>query len=74
MMDMMKMFCDVRNRIWGDESHACVIVNYPMMNRYVAKCESTGEEKRLTEKNYQRVLDEMFYDYCCENADWMGVS
>jgi hypothetical protein len=28
----------------------------------------------LNDKNYERVLNDMFYDYCCENADWMGVS
>jgi hypothetical protein len=32
------------------------------------------EEKRLTESNYERVLNDMFYDYCVENASYMGVS
>ena len=73
-MDTMKKFSDTKARIWGSESHACSIIFYPMMNRYVAKCDSTGEEKRLTDKNYVRVLNDMFYDYCVENASWMGVS
>jgi len=28
----------------------------------------------LTEKNHLEVLNDMFYDYCVENAAWMGVS
>jgi hypothetical protein len=42
--------------------------------KYFAKCDSIGEEKRLTELNYERVLNDLFYDYCVENAAWMGVS
>lgn len=73
-MDMMKKFSDTKANIWGSESYACSIIFYPMLNRYVAKCDSTMEEKRITEKNYERVLNDMFYDYCVENASWMGVS
>lgn len=73
-MDMIKMFSDTKARIWGSESYACTIICYPMLNRYAARCESTGEEKRLTAKNYERVLNDMFYDYCVENASYMGVS
>jgi len=28
----------------------------------------------LTDTNYREVLNDMFYDYCVENASWMGVS
>jgi hypothetical protein len=28
----------------------------------------------LTDRNYLEVLNDMFYDYCVENASWMGVS
>lgn len=73
-MDTMKKFSDTKARIWGSESHACSIIFYPMLNRYVARCEAIGEEKRLTEKNCERVLNDLFYDYCVENAAYMGVS
>lgn len=73
-MDTMKKFSDTKARIWGSESYACSIIYYPMLNRYTAKCESIGEEKRITEKTFERVLNDMFYDYCVENADYMGVS
>lgn len=32
------------------------------------------ERCRLTENNYEEVLNDMFYDYCIENANWMGAS
>lgn len=59
-------------QIWGDESHACTIVYEIGKHKYRATC---GLDSRiLNEKNYERVLNDMFYDYCVENADWMGVS
>ena len=62
----------VRARIWGDESHACTIIYEVGTHKYRAIC---GNDSRvLNEKNYERVLNDMFYDYCVENASWMGVS
>jgi hypothetical protein len=61
-----------RNRIWGDEAHNLTIVWEN--GRYYADCESTLDRRRLTDTNYENVLHDMFYDYCVENADWMGVS
>jgi len=74
MKNMMQTFVNTKAQIWGDESHACTIIYAMDTNTYYAKCESTFEQKRLTESNYERVLNDMFYDYCVENADWMGVS
>jgi hypothetical protein len=59
-------------QIWGDESHACTIVYEIGKHKYRATC---GDDSRiLNEKNYERVLNDMFYDYCVENASYMGVS
>lgn len=73
-MDTMKKFCDARARIWGSESYACSIIFHPMENKYYAECDSSMESRRLTEKNYLEVLNDMFYNYCVENAAYMGVS
>jgi len=62
----------VKAQIWGDESHACSIIYEIGTHRYRAECE--GDSRILNEKNYERVLNDMFYDYCVENASWMGVS
>ena len=71
---MLKKFVDCKNRIWGDECGACDIVYEVANNKFFAECESTFSRCRLTEKNYEEVLNDMFYDYCVENAAWMGVS
>lgn len=71
---MLKKFSDCKARIWGSESYACSIVYEVSTGKYFAKCDSIGEEKRLNESNYERVLNDLFYDYCVENASWMGVS
>lgn len=73
-LDMLKKFVDCKARIWGSESYACSIIFEVSTGRYYAKCDSIMEEKRLTESNYERVLNDMFYDYCVENANEMGVS
>lgn len=59
-------------RIWGDESHSCTIIYELSTKKYFA--ESGVERRRLTEKNHEEVLNDMFYNYCIENASWMGVS
>lgn len=69
---MMKMICDAKARIWSYESHRCTIGYEPMTNRYYAETET--DYRRLTEKNYERVLNDMFYDFCVEHASEMGVS
>lgn len=69
---MLKMFVDTKARIWGCESYACSIVYEVSTGRYYAQTES--DSKRLTIENYERVLNDMFYDYCVANSDYMGVS
>jgi hypothetical protein len=75
---MLKKFVDCKARIWGSEAHACTIVFHvsPLdgRTRFYAECESTMERCRLTDNNYEEVLNDMFYDYCVENASYMGVS
>lgn len=71
---MLKKFVDMKAQIWGSESHACSIVFEVASGRYYAVCDELGEEKRLTEKNCERVLNDLFYDYCIAKAAWMGVS
>jgi hypothetical protein len=72
MSKMFKKLMDCKARIWGSESHACIIVYEVATGKFRAECGI--ESKILNEKNYERVLNDMFYDYCVENATWMGVS
>jgi len=65
-------------QIWASESHRLTIV-YSVSTRtdtvqFIARCDDTLDERRLTETNYVQTLNDMFYDYCVENAAWMGVS
>lgn len=68
----MKKFIDAKARIWADEAHACRIVFEVSTGRYYA--ETDNDCRRLNDKNYETVLNDMFYDYCIENASYMGVS
>lgn len=73
-----KMISDAKARIWGSESHRLTIV-YEVSakdgsEKFYAECEDILTTKRLTLSNYERVLNDMFYDFCVENASWMGVS
>lgn len=69
---MLKKFVDCKARIWGSESYACSIVYEVSTGKFRAEC---GIDSRiLNDKNYERVLNDMFYDYCVENASYMGVS
>jgi hypothetical protein len=75
---MLKKLVDAKARIWGDEAHACDI-QVEWSDRYgrymyYANCESTLERCQLGDGNYEGVLNDMFYDYCVENASYMGVS
>ena len=58
--------------IWGNEANMVKIEEEN--GRLFAECEFTLSRRRLTEDNHEEVLNDMFYDYCVENADWMGVS
>ena len=71
---MFKKFVDCKARIWGDESYACTIVYEVTKQQFFARCDSTLSRRRLTDSNYEEVLNDMFYDYCVENASYMGVS
>lgn len=75
---MLKKLVAVKNKIWGDEDYACNI-GFRMSPidgkpRYYAECESTLGYAELSERNCEDVLNDMFYDYCVENASYMGVS
>jgi hypothetical protein len=73
--EMLKKFSDARARIWGNEAHACnIIIQDIFAGAYYADCEATMVTRRLTDSNYEEVLNDMFYDYCVENASYMGVS
>jgi hypothetical protein len=71
---MLKKFVNAKAQIWGYEASACTIVYEVSTGKFFAECESTLAHRRLTDSNYEEVLNDMFYDYCCENADYMGVS
>ena len=60
-------------QIWGSESHN---VSLLLSQRGVlyAECAETCDRRVLTDSNYRDQLNDMFYDYCVENASWMGVS
>jgi len=60
-------------QIWGSESHQISLILTPD-GRIYAECESTRDRRRLTDSNYREQVNDMFYDYCVENASWMGVS
>jgi len=72
------MISDAVAQIWASESaNVLIIYNVSTNGReteFVAQCDSIGESKKLTKSNYERVLNDMFYDYCVENASYMGVS
>ena len=71
-MDAIKIQ-DAIAQIWGSESHR-VSVLLDVRGVFYAECESTMDRRRLTENTYRQTLNDMFYDYCVENAAWMGVS
>jgi len=71
---MLKKFVDAKAKIWGDEAYACTIIYEVASGKYFAECEAILANRRLTDKNYEEVLNDMFYDYCVENASYMGVS
>lgn len=68
-----KKFKNTIQQIWGSESHQISLLLTPQGVLY-AECEFTMDRRRLTDSNYREVLNDMFYDYCVENAAWMGVS
>lgn len=59
---------NIKARIWSYNSHEVSIIYYPMLDRYVARCEVTNEEKRITLKSAERVLNDMLYDFYVETA------
>ena len=65
-------------QIWASESHRLTIISSVSTRtdtvQFIARCDDTLDERRLTETNYVQTLNDMFYDYCVENAAWMGVS
>ena len=67
-----QMLNDVKRRIWGSESYRVTIVKDN--DKFYAECEDIITTKRLTMENHVRVLNDMFYDFCVENALWMGIS
>ena len=71
---MLKKFVDTKAQIWGSESFACTIVYDVAADKFFAECDDIMSRRRLTDSNYEEVLNDMFYDYCCEKAAWMGVS
>ena len=70
----METINNAKTRIWGAESYRVTIVYEISTQRFYAECEDILTTKRLTLNNYERVLNDMFYDYCVENASWMGMS
>lgn len=66
-------FRDALKQIWGSESHKVIFIATPD-GRLYAECDFTLDRRRLTDSNYREILNDMFCDYCVENAAWMGVS
>jgi len=64
---------DAIRQIWGSESHQISLLATPDGKIY-AECEFTMDRRRLSESTYIETVNDMFYDYCVENASWMGVS
>jgi hypothetical protein len=59
--------------IWGSETYNVVLL-YTADGKLFAECEATNDRRRLTESNYEEMLNDMFYNFCMEKASWMGVS
>lgn len=62
----------IAEKIWGSEIGMVKMIEDN--GKVYAECETTLDHRHLTETNCEEVLNDMFYDYCVENADWMGVS
>ena len=60
-------------QIWGSESHNVSLV-LATNGKVYAECESTMSRRLLTEKNHVEQLNDMFYDFCVEHCDEMGIS
>ena len=75
---MLKLFSDMRRKIWGFDACECKIeIEWSTLQGkpvYYAVCESTLARRRLSDTNCEDVLNELFWDFCMRNADWMGVS
>ena len=59
-------------QVWGCEAHNLSVVEEN--GRFYAECESLLERRRLSASSYRETINDMFYDYCVENTEWMGVS
>lgn len=59
-------------QVFGSEAHNCSVVYDPKNGRFYAECGL--ESKRLSGANYERVINDLFYNFCCEKAAWMGRS
>lgn len=71
-MMLQKDYIAAKVRIWGDDAVYCAIGFDG--KKYFADCGVTLDRRVINESNYLDVLNDMFYDYCVENAEWMGVS
>jgi hypothetical protein len=60
-------------QIWGSETYNVVLL-YTADGKLFAEWEATNDRRRLTESNYEEMLNDMFYNFCMEKASWMGVS
>jgi hypothetical protein len=60
-------------QIWSSETYNVVLL-YTADGKLFAECEVTNDRRRLTESNYEEMLNDMFYNFCMEKASWMGVS
>ena len=65
-------YIQAKKAIWQEESGQCAIGFDG--KKYYAECALYGDFRYINEKNYDDVLNDMFYDYCLENASWTGVS
>jgi hypothetical protein len=64
---------DTLKQIWTSESHNVSLI-LTADGKLYAECESTFDRRRITNSNCYEILNDMFYNYCLENASWMGVS
>ena len=64
---------NVLKMIWGSETYNVVLLFTPD-GKLFAECDATMDRRRLTDSNYEEMLNDMFYNFCMEKASWMGVS
>jgi hypothetical protein len=61
-------------KIFGDESHNVRIVHAGNMFKIEIRNRIHDGVWIRSENTMEEKINDIFYDYCMENVDWMGIS